>query len=199
MRIDKNSGQRVAIWLALAYALVSALWLLLIDGRVLSVGGLVQHSASLRSLMDYLFIIGTTIIFFLLLRRVLLTMERSADALTMERNLLRTLIDNMPDYVFIKDRQSRFIVANKAQHRQFRLQSEDQIVGKTDFDFHPYDLAKRYFEDEQTVMAFNQPLINHAEPTLDEDGKLIWVSTTELPLFANHAPVTRLVTLVPTF
>jgi PAS domain S-box-containing protein len=169
---------------------------LLIDDRVLNAGGIVQNSASLRSLMDYLFIIGTTILFFLLLRRVLLTRERSADALAAERNLLRTLIDNMPDYVFIKDRQSRFIVANKAQRRQYGLQTEEQIVGRTDFDFHPHELAKRYFEDEQAVMAFNQPLSNHAEPTLDESKNLIWVSTTKVPLRDKHGVITGLVGIV---
>ncbi len=107
---------------------------------------------------------------------------RAQEALANERNLLRSLIDHVPEYIYIKDTQSRFVMANPAVAKLFDLAGVDEILGKTDFDFFPKDLAARYFADEQSVFQSGQPLLDHEEPTLDAAGNQRWISTTKVPL-----------------
>jgi PAS domain S-box-containing protein len=108
--------------------------------------------------------------------------ERREDELSLERRLLRTVIDNVPDYIYVKDRQSRFVVNNMAVAQNLGCQPE-QVLGKTDFDFFPKDLAQQFYEDEQRVMDTGQPLISREEPNYypltDSWG---WHLTTTVPL-----------------
>lgn len=99
-----------------------------------------------------------------------------------DENLLRTLIDNMPDYIYIKDVKSRFVVANKKLAQVHGIRSPMEMAGKTDFDFYPKDLANKYYWNEQEIMASGKPLINIEEQSLDENGDIIYLSTTKIPL-----------------
>jgi len=79
---------------------------------------------------------------------VLLELTESGDALSEERMLLRTLIDNLPDLIYVKDEAGRFLVVNTATLRHFGAVRQEDVVGKTDFDFFPLELASRYRADE---------------------------------------------------
>lgn len=99
-----------------------------------------------------------------------------------ERRLLRTVIDIVPDYIYVKDRQSRFVVNNAAVAQNLGVTSE-QVNGKSDFDFFPEALARQYFEDEQRVMASGTPLISREEPNYYPlTGSWGWHLTTTVPL-----------------
>ncbi|MGB3683651.1 MAG: PAS domain S-box protein [Rubrobacteraceae bacterium] len=100
-----------------------------------------------------------------------------------ERDLLRTLIDSLPDFIFIKDTGSRFVTSNAA-HRQHILRNvgEDELVGKTDFDFYPREQAAKYYADEQEVIRSGRPLVQQEKLTLDRSGECVWLSTTKVPL-----------------
>jgi PAS domain S-box-containing protein len=109
--------------------------------------------------------------------------KRAETALVAERNLLRTLIDNVPDAVYAKDTESRFIVTNKTHLRYLGLSSMDEVIGKTDFDLFPKEMAARFYADEQAVIQSGQPLINHEELTQDlPSGNSMWAATTKVPL-----------------
>jgi PAS domain-containing protein len=69
------------------------------------------------------------------------------EALSNERKVLRALIDNIPDFMYVKDAECRFLVANLAVARQMGAQSPNELVGKTDFDYYPRDLATTFFPD----------------------------------------------------
>jgi len=99
-----------------------------------------------------------------------------------DENLLRTLIDNMPDFIYIKDVKSRFVVANKKLAQVHGIRSPMHMAGKTDFDFYPKELANKYYWNEQEIMALGKPLINIEEQGLDENGDIIYISTTKIPL-----------------
>lgn len=99
-----------------------------------------------------------------------------------DENLLRTLIDNMPDFIYIKDVKSRFVVANKKLSQVHGIRSPMNMAGKTDFDFYPKELANKYFWNEQEIMTSGKPLINIEEQSLDENGDTIYLSTTKIPL-----------------
>ena len=115
--------------------------------------------------------------------------KRAEEALANERNTLRTLIDNLPDNIFIKDVESRFVISNLAHAHLLRAKTPDEIVGKTDFDIFPPELAASYYADEQAVIRSGQPLLNREERTIDPDGKTQWLLTTKVPLRDDHGKV----------
>lgn len=99
-------------------------------------------------------------------------------------HLLRTLIDALPDYVYAKDTEGRFIIANVAVAQQLGFSSPKEIVGKSDFDLFPHDLAARYRAEEQKIIESGKELHNYEGPTVDESKpeKDRWVSTTKVIL-----------------
>jgi PAS domain S-box-containing protein len=122
------------------------------------------------------------------------TEQKEAErALARERNLLRTLMDNLPDHIFVKDCQSRFLIANKATLASLGVESMSQVEGKTDFDFLPRDRADQFFQDEQRILATGTPLVNQEELLIDAGGKARWLSTTKVPLRGGEGELIGLV------
>ncbi len=110
------------------------------------------------------------------------------ESLRKERDLLRSMINSMPDcHVFLKDRDSRFIISNDYLLKLLGLSSLDEIVGKTDFDFFPRELAEGYFRGEQEIVKTGEPLINWEEKTVDAEQREHWLLTTKVPLFSDAA------------
>ena len=108
--------------------------------------------------------------------------KRAEDALEHERDLLHTLIDNLPDYIYFKDAQSRFVAANLATARIMGVSAPEELLGKTDYDYYPRELADEYRADEERIMESGQALINKDEPHLDREGNPRTVMTTKVPL-----------------
>lgn len=129
-----------------------------------------------------------------ILRREKAQIEKKAEEdLFEERNQLRTLIDNMPDLIFIKDRESRFIVANKKLAKIMGNRTPEELIGKTDFIYYPSRLANKFYQDEQQLMLTGAPIINQIEPGLDEEGKPAWISVTKVPLKNSKGEIVGLV------
>jgi PAS domain S-box-containing protein len=121
--------------------------------------------------------------------------KRTEIALVEERNLLRTLIDNMPDHIYVKDTKSRYLIANKAAAQNLGVTAPDKLVGKTDFDF-PYlpKLAERNYTDEQAVIKSGQPLINQEESNVDrETDTMLWFLTTKIPFRDSQGKIVGLI------
>ncbi|MCB0165625.1 MAG: PAS domain S-box protein, partial [Anaerolineae bacterium] len=111
-----------------------------------------------------------------------------------ERNLLLTLIDNLPDYIYVKDVKSRYLLVNEALRRQLGAASKDEVIGKTEFEFSPPELAGQYFDSEQTIFKTGQPLISHREPIFDRESRSRrWVLTTKIPFRDTQGHLTGLV------
>ena len=105
-----------------------------------------------------------------------ITERKCAEAeLARERTLLRTLIDNVPDYVYVKDADSKIIINNVAHQQLLGAGSEEDARGKTDFDFFPAPLARQYFDDEQSIMASGRPMMTREETTVGRDGLVRWL------------------------
>ncbi len=119
--------------------------------------------------------------------------KRLTEALAQERTLLRTLIDNLPDSVYIKDSASHFVTTNTAHLTMLGATTLADVIGKTDADFFPPDLAARYYSDEQAVIQSGQPLVNHEEPTFPLHGKYRWSSSTKLPLRDSQGAIVGMV------
>ncbi|MGO9797115.1 MAG: PAS domain S-box protein [Terracidiphilus sp.] len=99
-----------------------------------------------------------------------------------EHSMLRALIDNMPAFMYVKDTQSRFIVANAYAAHAFGVDSPEKLLGKTDFDFCPREMASAFFEDEQNVMRSGQHLNDREERAVHADGCELDILTTKVPV-----------------
>jgi len=99
-----------------------------------------------------------------------------------EQNLLRALIDNIPSFIYAKDTESRFLIANRHLASVVGVQSPDELLGKTDFDFFPGELAAGYFADEQDIIRTEKPLRGREEKVVDSQGNETIIQTTKVPL-----------------
>ena len=106
-----------------------------------------------------------------------------AGALSRERILLRTLVDSLPDYFYVKDLESRILMANSALACLFGFESPDDMIGKTDFDIYPEELAERYFSEEKQILASGKPILDREEPLIDAYGNWLVFSITKAPLY----------------
>jgi len=119
--------------------------------------------------------------------------NENAAALERERNLLRAFINASPDAVYIKDRQSRFTLANVPQARNLGQQQVEDLLGKTDVDFQPAHLAAQFREEEQRVMETGIPMLDREEYNPPWDGKPRWFSTTKAPFYDDQGQIIGLV------
>ena len=103
-------------------------------------------------------------------------------AFARERDLLRTLMDHLPDGVYVKDVSSRFLRLNPAAALTLGITDPAEALGKTEFDFFPEALARQYYEDEQRVIATGEPLLNRLEPQSEDEGSAVWWLTSTVPL-----------------
>ena len=107
--------------------------------------------------------------------------KRAEEALAHERFLLNTLMDHIPDQIYFKDQESRFLRINQAQAEVFGLGDAGQAIGKTDFDFFTEEHARAAYEDEQQIMRTGQPLVGQEEKETFGEGRVRWVSSTKMP------------------
>ena len=112
--------------------------------------------------------------------------------LVQERDLLRTLIDSLPDNIFIKDRQSRFLTSNLAHVRTLGATRPEEVIGKTDLDIFPAELANQYYGDEQALMKSGQPLNREETVVNPHTGEKCWLQTTKVPLRDKNGKVVGL-------
>ena len=120
--------------------------------------------------------------------------KKAMDALQAERRVWRALLDNLPDYIYAKDTNNRFLLANEALARRMGAASSDELLGKSDFDFYPPDLAAKYAHDERQVMRSGQPVIDREESTIDtSNGQTVWHTTSEVPFRDEKGNVLGLV------
>jgi two-component system, cell cycle sensor histidine kinase and response regulator CckA len=114
-------------------------------------------------------------------------------ALATERNMLRTVIDNLPDRIYVKDAGCRFLLNNRAHMLALGARSQEDTVGKTDFDFRPKDLAEQYHADDRHVIDTGVAMINKEEKTTLGSGKQGWLLTSKLPMRDGDEAIVGLV------
>lgn len=104
--------------------------------------------------------------------------------LAYERDLLRTLLENSPDQIYFKDRESRFLECSNALATRFQVPCGSDLIGKCDFDYFDDEHALRAFEDEQEIMRTGRPVVGKVEKEIwkNDHNKITWVLTTKVPL-----------------
>ncbi len=112
-------------------------------------------------------------------------------------NLLRVVIDTLtetlPDHIYVKDQESRFLLANRSIAQFMGVPSPADLLGRSDFDFYPQEVAEDFFQDEQNVIRSGQPRMSQAEQIFDMEGRERWILTTQIPLREKGGTVLGLV------
>lgn len=101
--------------------------------------------------------------------------------LAYERDLLRALLDTVPDAIYFKDLDSRFIRASRALAEKFGVDDPRRLQGKTDFHFFTAEHALPAYEDEQRIIRTGEPVLNKTEKETWPDGRVTWARTSKLP------------------
>ena len=107
--------------------------------------------------------------------------KRTEFALAEQRNLLRALVDHLPECIYVKDLDGRFVVANRATAELLGVESPEDLIGKTDFDLLPEEDARQFYEDEQAVIKSGTSLIGKEKRIIHPvDGDERWLLTSRV-------------------
>ncbi len=110
-------------------------------------------------------------------------LEHTQEQLAEERNLLRLIIDTIPDSIYVKDRESRFVIANKATVNNLHgVSSENDLLGKTDRDLYP-EHANRLIQEESRILAGGEPQIRRSVVYRNPNGTVAHLLITKMPMF----------------
>ena len=105
------------------------------------------------------------------------------DDLHLKQLQLEAIISNIPDQIYYKDRNSKFVLCNTPVVLLAGCTSDKDLIGKSDFDFYPHNLAQQYFDDEQILMEKGQPFLDHEEPIFSKrTGELHWNLSSKVPV-----------------
>ena len=140
-----------------------------------------QHQAITVCLGTIAAVVGT----YTLTRRLDRALERQQQAetkLALDRNVLRTVTDNIPDSIFAKDTEGRYLLANKAFAALHGVKSPDELLGKSVFDLFPKERASVLHADDLQVMRSGGSQLETERTAVDQDGKLKVLLTTKVPL-----------------
>lgn len=110
-----------------------------------------------------------------------------------ERNLLRSLIDNLPDYIYVKDTQYRYAIDNIAHRRFLGASTEEEVIGRKLSDFFPPKFVEQFARDDQAIVEKGEILLNREELLIDTNGQRRWHATTKVPLRDNEGKIVGLV------
>ena len=111
-----------------------------------------------------------------------ITELKAARAAANERLSLQALIDRLPDNLWVKDVNSRFVIANQVTADRIGVPGPADLIGKTDLELLPMSIAEKFFNDEQRIVRTGQPMIDMEEYMFDDTGSKIWILTTKVPL-----------------
>ena len=118
--------------------------------------------------------------------------KRAEAALAQERQLLRTVIDNLPASVYVKDLEGRKTLANRHNLKLLGATSEEEVLGKTDHDFYAPEAAARFVANDRQVLSTGEPILDREQYHVHK-GMPRWVLTSKLPLHDEAGVVAGLV------
>jgi len=121
--------------------------------------------------------------------------ERKTDeeSIKTEQKLLRTLIENLPDAVYIKDTNARKIITNAADLKFLDAESESEVLGKTDLELYSGAIGARGYNDDMEVLTTRKPVINKEEYFQLANGEQHWLLTSKIPFSNSKDEISGLV------
>ncbi|MDP2113729.1 MAG: ATP-binding protein, partial [Bacteroidota bacterium] len=119
--------------------------------------------------------------------------KEAEEKLLRERKLLRTLIDNLPATIYVKDAECRKIIANRADMEVIGAKTEEEVLGKTDMEIFSNDIGIRGYADDKRLIETGIPVLNQEEFFYDANGIQHWLLTSKIPLTDENGKITGLV------
>ena len=119
--------------------------------------------------------------------------KRAEQTIIYEHKILRTLIDNIPDVIYIKDIDCRKVIANTADVRNIGFKEETEVLGKTDIELFPGPIGERGYTDDKKLINSGEAIIEREEDFLGKNGERCWLQTTKIPLRDKDGKITGLV------
>ncbi len=119
--------------------------------------------------------------------------KKYEDAINSERMVLRTLIDNLPDPIYVQDKECRKVIANKADVENIGMKTEAEVLGKTDLELFPGKIGERGYADDMKVLISGNPIFDLEEEFINRDGVKRWLLTTKIPILGKDGSVNGLV------
>ena len=117
-------------------------------------------------------------------------LQKAKEELTSERDMLHLLLDNSPDSIYFKDKESRFLRISKAQAEKFCISDPADALGKTDFDFFGIRHSQEAYDDEQSIIRTGKPIVGKIECETAPGEPEHWVFTTKAPIYdKNHTAI----------
>lgn len=97
--------------------------------------------------------------------------------------IIKTIMDHSEDTIYFKDLDSKVIVSSKAHALLWGEKDNEKVIGKSDFDYFPYEFAIRALKDEKQIMKTGIPMFGICEKLIKEDGSVMWLSASKYPLY----------------
>jgi two-component system, cell cycle sensor histidine kinase and response regulator CckA len=126
--------------------------------------------------------------------------KQAEETILKERTLLRTLIDNLPVGVFVKDKKGRKTIVNPIHIKEIighlkylGMNSEIDILGKTDFEVFPEELAQKFFVEDQKIIRDGSLVLNDEGLGFSEEGNQLCLLVSKIPLRDNNGEIIGMV------
>jgi PAS domain S-box-containing protein len=119
--------------------------------------------------------------------------KKAEEAINQERRMLRTLIDNLPDPIYVQDKECRKVISNKADVENIGCVNEAEVLGKTDIELFPGKIGERGYNDDKKIIKTGKPIFDLEEEFISEKGVKRWLQTTKIPLQDKDGNITGLV------
>ena len=170
------------------YAMFGMLWILFSDQLLLVLTKDVNTLAEIQTVKGWLFIGATATLLFFLIRQTLVRQSRDEVALLRSEQRFRTLLDRIPDLIWLKDTDGVYLSCNATFERFFGAK-ESEIIGKTDYDFVDKKLADFFRENDRRAMAAGHPSSNEEWITFSDTGERVLLLTTKTITFDTDGTV----------
>lgn len=119
--------------------------------------------------------------------------KSAEEKLISERMMLRTLINNLPDAIYVKDKECRKIVANSFDLVNIGVHDESEVYGKTDLELFDNEIGQRGYADDKKIIKTGEAVLNREEDFFDKNGIQRWLLTSKIPLFNEKGGIIGLV------
>ncbi|MBN1188094.1 MAG: PAS domain-containing protein, partial [Bacteroidales bacterium] len=114
---------------------------------------------------------------------------KAKEEIEKEKALMDCMMENIPDSIYFKDLESKFLRVSNNMLSLFNASDFSQVAGKSDFDFFSIEHAQQAFDDEQNIIKTGKPIIGLVEKESFDDGTENWVDTTKMPLLDNNGKI----------
>jgi PAS domain S-box-containing protein len=193
-RYGKKTGNEYDITYYLPINLKNTFWALAISySRNEITESLIYFRNRLIFIFAIIFLIGAYFSYFGLKAQIIIKesslRKEVEETLRKERSLLRLLIDNLPSGVFIKDKNYRKIIVNPlhiesvtGHRKKFGMDTDIDLLGKTDFEVFPKEYAEQFFSDDKKIVEEGLSILNNIESGFGPDGEILWLLVSKVPV-----------------